>query len=191
MSGGDGHTAVIADEPLLTAEDLVRLHGGDSVELIEGVVHPLLGGDCQHGSVCAELSFMLYDYVHAHEYGRIAINFSFVLTKRNPDTVRGPDIVAYSYRRLPKGPMPDGLLETAPNIVVEVVGSTERWGDILPKIPEFLAAGAEVVVTVDVKTESAHIWRNDQPPEPVGPGGTLTLPDVLPGFSMPLAKLFR
>ncbi|WP_020471081.1 Uma2 family endonuclease [Zavarzinella formosa] len=181
---------VIAGEHLLTAEDLVRFHGGDNVELIDGVVFPLPGGDFQHGYICANIACSLAKYAINHDYGRVASNNPFVLVKRNPDTVRGPDVAVFGYKRLPKGPLPVDLVEVAPDVVVEVVGLTEQWDHLFNKVPEYLKAGIFAVLLLDVKSETVRIFHSESPPVDLRIPDTLTIPEILPGFSVPLADLF-
>ena len=185
------YEVVIAGEPLLTAEDLCRLHGGDCVELIEGVVRPLPATDLQHGHICVNIGFALMNHVREQGWGKVAINNPFVVVKRNPDTVFGPDLALYCHQRLPKNLLPDQLVAVAPDVVIEVVGSTERWLDVFGKTPDYLIAGVRAVVLVDVKSEAIGIYRDDAPPEILRRSDTLTIPEILPGFAVPLTSLFK
>ena len=142
----------------------------------------------RHGFVCSRIDRQIGNFVEERDLGRVASNDSFVQT--GPDSVRGGDVCYWSYDRLPRGPVPEGLLPAAPDLVVEVKSPSERWMDLFVKIGEYLRAGVRVVVIVDPERPSVSVYRADDPPQQIlGMDDTLTLPDVLPGFSVPVARL--
>lgn len=183
-------TVVIAEEPLLTAEEFARFHTGDPVELVNGVVRPLQMGEFQHGCVCANIGYELAKHARETDFERACCNNSFVLVKRNPDTVRGPDVALYSHEQLAKGKSQGGLLLSVPDVVVEVVAESEVYLDAFRNVPEYLIVGVRVIVVFYLKSQAVNIFRDDAPPETIRLSDTLTIPDVLPGFTVPLAKLF-
>ena len=56
---------------------------------------------------------------------------------------------------------------------------------------EYLNAGVTVVIIADPKTESVSVYRDEGSPQIFGPNDTLTIPDVLPGFNVQVAKFFN
>lgn len=144
-----------------------------------------------HGYFCALLVILLGEFVRLHDLGRVMCNDSGVITERDPDTVRGPDVCYYSYQRLPKGPLPEGYLKIAPEAAFEVRSPRDRWPAINARANELLGAGITVVCVLDPKTESVTAYTNDNPPQSLYKGDTLTLPEVLPGFELPIARLFE
>jgi Uma2 family endonuclease len=117
-------------------------------------------------------------------------NDSWIQTGSNPDTVRGGDVCFFSYERQPKVELPEGLLPRAPDLVVEVRSPSDRWTLIFTKVGEYLAAGVRVVVVLDPASTSASVYRADELQQIFHNGDTLTLPDVLPGFSVVVSRLF-
>ena len=65
------------------------------------------------------------------------------------DSVRGGDVVFYSYTRLPRGPIPEGYLEVVPELVFEVRSPSDRWAKITAKVGEYLDAGVLVACVLD------------------------------------------
>ncbi len=118
-------------------------------------------------------------------------NDSWIKTGSNPDTVRGADVCFFSYERQSKGELPEGLLPVAPDLVVEVRSPSDRWNLIFTKVGEYLTAGARVVVVLDASTTSASVYRVDELQQIFHNGDTLMLPDVLPGFSVVVSRLFE
>ena len=114
------------------------------------------------------------------------------MTERGPDTVRGADVSFYSYARTAKGPLPDGYLAAKPELVVEVVSPTDRWPKILAKVSEYLEAGVLVVVVLNDSKRSATVFSSGGDIIRVlGPDDDLTLPEILPGFSVKVSRFFE
>jgi Uma2 family endonuclease len=181
------------NETLLTAEAFLQL-GPEEVpefcELIEGKVIEMNVPAPRHGQLCAELAFYLKLYCRDHDWGHTVTNDSGVVTRRNPDTVRGADVACYSYSRLPKGPLPTGYLQAVPELVAEVLSPDDRWPKTLNKVAEYLEAGVTVVCVVDPEQLSIHVFRLDGSNAVLHDIDSLTLPNILPGFELPLAKVF-
>jgi Uma2 family endonuclease len=126
-----------------------------------------------------------------NDLGRVVTNDSGVITEHDPDTVRGPDVSYYSYKRVPKGPLPEGYLDVVPDAAFEVRSPTDKWHKTNAKVYELLNAGVSVVCVLDPHTESITVVDDQGPPRVLYKGDVLTLPEVLPGFELPIAKLFE
>ena len=98
--------------------------------------------------------------------------------------------VFFSYERLPRGKMPDGLLTVMPDLVIEVRSPSDKWTRMFIKVGEYLAAGVRAVVILDPITTSASVYRADEFQQIFHNGDPLTVPDVLPGFSVEISRLF-
>jgi Uma2 family endonuclease len=181
-----------AAPPLMTAEEFVRLHGDESgVELVEGRVVRLPMPGSEHGEVCARANYYLMRHAIEHGAGRVMSNDTFIRVGANPDSYRGADVCFMSYARLPKDqPTPKGPLEQPPELVVEVRSPTDRLNPLMGKADEYLAAGVTVVILLDPNTESVAVCRAEEFPQRFSNGDELTLPDVLPGFAVPVRKFF-
>jgi Uma2 family endonuclease len=113
------------------------------------------------------------------------------ITEREPDTVRGADVCYYSFERLPEGPMPeDAYLPVIPDLVFEVMSPSDRWPRVLGKVKEYLDVGVTAVCVVIPRDRTAVIYRDDPKPQTFAADAELTLPDVLPGFRVPLRQFF-
>src|SRR5262249_28420667 len=118
-------------------------------------------------------------------------NDSGVITERDPDTVRGADVAFYSYQRVPPGPLPRRYLAVVPELVFEVRSPSDRWSHILEKVVEYLQAGVTLVCVLDEVTETARVYRADQPEQVFTADQDLTLPEVLPDFRLPVRRFFE
>ena len=176
---------------LLTAEEFFALPGdGPPAELVRGQVEAMEVPGSRHGHFCNLIGRLLGNFVEAHDLGYVLGNDSGVVTARSPDSVRGPDIAYFSYSRMPKGKLPIGYPAVAPELVFEVLSPTDRWKDVLAKVSEFLQAGVLMVVVVDPARETIVVHDADQPASILVAGQSLTLPDLLPGFELPVDRLF-
>ncbi len=176
---------------LMTAAEFAQRHGGDYVELIRGQVRELPISYPKYGKICSRMGHFLYGHVEQRDLGHVMTNDSFVQTRSSPDTVRGADVCFYSYERLPKGQVPDGLLPVVPDVVVEVRSPSERWGELFAKVGEYLQAGVRVVIVLDAATATASVYRPDELQQIFHNGDALVVPDVLPGFSVPVLSFFE
>jgi Uma2 family endonuclease len=175
----------------LTADEFARRYGGQYVELVDGVVKELPVPFQQHGKVCNWAAFLVTQHVVTNDLGHVTTNDSFVKTMSDPDRVRGADVCFFSYERLPKGPIPEGLLAVAPDLVLEVRSPSEGWNDVFIKVGEYLSAGVRAVAVLDMTTLSASVYRKDEFQQIFDNGDELTIPDVLPGFAAPVRKFFE
>jgi Uma2 family endonuclease len=175
---------------LLTAEEFATRYAHRHAELVEGVVKEYPVPFPKHGKICATISALLWTHVSQADSGHSMSNDSWIKTGSNPDTVRGADACYFSYERLPKGKIPEGLLSVAPELVVEVRSPTDRWTNIYVKIGEYLKAGVRVVVILDPGTEAVSVYRDDVFAQTLHNSDELTIPDVLPGFAVVVSRLF-
>jgi Uma2 family endonuclease len=179
-------------EKLITAKEfLMMTDDGIPRELVRGRIVTMDVPAPRHGYFCAPIVLLIGEFIRLHDLGRIMSNDAGVVTEHDPDTVRGPDVSFYSYQRLPKGPLPEGYLDVAPDAAFEVRSPTDRWRKTNAKVNELLDAGVSVVCVLDPRTESITVVDDQGPPRVLYKGDVLTLPDVLPGFELPIAKLFE
>jgi Uma2 family endonuclease len=181
---------VVATPPTMTVEEFFKLHGSESnVDLVRGQVvrYPMPG--IRHGVVCLNAGAVVREFVRANKLGRAMGNDTLV--RIDADTSRGADVCYVSYAKLPPGTSPEGLLEVPPDLVIEVRSPSDLWTDSLGKMLDYLRIGVPVVVILDPKTESASVFRPGDRQDIFERDQTLTLPDVLPGFSVPVARFFE
>ena len=176
---------------LLTAEEFAGRYAGQRVELVKGHVEDLPMPFMKHGKVCFRTTMAIGSFLEAHDIGHVMTNDSWIVVDRGPDTVRGSDVCFVSYSRLAKGKVPDGLLDVVPELVFEVRSPSDRWTDMIGKMMEYLEASVSVVAILDPKTESATVFRADDRELIFEKADTLEVPDVLPGFAVPVHWLFQ
>jgi Uma2 family endonuclease len=179
-------------ERLLTAEQYAALpDDGRLTELVRGKVVEMPPPGILHGYVTANIVGILRVFIRANDLGRVIGNDAGVITRRQPDSVRGPDVAYFSYSRLPKGPLPEGYATAMPELVFEVKSPSDRWAAITAQAGEYLSAGVVCVCVVDPETESVAVYLDNELPRRHTAEEELTLAEVLPGLAIPIRQFFE
>lgn len=86
-----------------------------------------------HGKLCLKIAARILNHVEEHDLGHVMSNDTWV--RNGTDTVRGADVLYISYERLPKGiPIPEGVSDLAPELVIEVKSPSNHWTDLFIKV---------------------------------------------------------
>ncbi len=177
---------------LITADEFARLHANHNVELVKGHILELSMPSLKHGMICNNAAYYVTTHVRTGDLGRVMTNDSWIKTREGPDSVRGVDVCFFSYDRLPRGPVPEGFLPLAPDLAVEVRSPSDRWTVVFAKVVEYLERRcSRAVVVLDPGTATASVYRPDELQQIFDNGDELTLPDVLPGFAVPVKRFFE
>jgi Uma2 family endonuclease len=185
-------TASAAVPTLMTAAEFARRPDpGHPEELVRGRIVPMPPPTRRHGQICSKSVRIFGNFAEEHDLGQILSNDSGVITEQGPDTVRGADVAFYSYNRISRGPLPADYGEVPPELVVEARSPSDRWPKILTKVAEYLNAGVLAVVVLDDDSRTALLCLADQAPRRLGPDDELTIPDILPGFAVPVRRFFE
>ena len=185
-------TTSILEPQLLTAEEYSRLpDDGRLTELVRGKIVEMNRPFTSHGYYVIGVASVLRQFVQQHGLGRVVGGDAGMVTHRNPDSVRGPDIAYYSYQRLPQGPLPEGYWPVSPELVVEVRSKSDRWKDVVQKVAEYLSADVLTVVVIDPVPQRVHVFSADREVTVLNSSDLLTFPDFLPGFEIVVGRLFE
>ena len=171
---------------LLTAEDLLDVNvPGKRVELVRGVLVVREPSGLRHGRVTTAVARRLADHVEANRLGQIYSGDTGFTLSRGPDTVRAPDIAFIRQERIPD-PEPLGFPDLAPDLAIEVLSPTNRPGEILAKVADWLSAATRLVWVIDPERRLVRVYRHDGTEALVSATEALSGEDVLPGFTCPL-----
>jgi Uma2 family endonuclease len=113
-----------------------------------------------------------------------------IILWRNPDRVVGADAVFITTASLPLRRSSEGYLETVPELVLEVRSKNDTQPEIDHKVNDYLKASVRVVWVADPAKQTVTAYRNGQPAQVFAVADTLTVPDVIPGFAMPVQDVF-
>ena len=179
-------------ETLVTAEEFGQMpDDGRRAELVHGRIVELPPPKPRHGNIRNKAGRLLGNFAEDRNLGHVFNNDSGVITEREPDTVRGADVMFYSFARMPKGSIPESYPEVPPELVIEVRSPTDRWPNILAKVAEYLEVGVVVVCVLDPDPQAAYLFYPDQPHRTLGPDDELTFPECLPDFRALVRSFFE
>ena len=148
-----------AEAPLITGEELLAMGDIGPCELVDGKIVPRsLAGGVQ-GFIAARLASALYYFVQAPNLGWVMTGEVGIYTRRQPDRVRGADVVFLSKERWPDRP-PKGFLEVAPDLVVEIMSPNDRCHDVRQKLAEYFAIGVQWVWIVEPQNRTVLVFRS-------------------------------
>ena len=178
---------------LLTLEQYAALpdEPGWRTELVEGKVVKMPLASYEHGRIVFRLAGYVANYVLEHDLGegtteQSGYNFARIGQKR---TARAPDFAFMSKERAAQA---QGELypRIAPDLVAEVVSPSQNTEqEMRERAQMWLSFGVRVVWVIWPDGHCVDIWTPDDE-QPIRVSGVLEAPDVLPGFSLPVAKLF-
>jgi len=174
----------------ITADQFWNLGDLGPCELIDGEVVGMTPPDFEHGRVEGGLGERLRPFLRRTGLGKFSSGEVGIITRRNPDRVRGADAVVVLTDQLPQVPT-HGYLPFVPALVVEIISFHDRWSEIHEKVEEYLAGGARLVWVLDSRRRVTHVFRPGMPESQVHSGQILSGEDVLPGLEIPVDTLFE
>ena len=179
------------EQKLMTADELLAMRDdGYKYELRQGELIRMVPPGLDHGRFGGRLYRPLADHVEARELGEVTFEFGFRLSP-DPDTVRAPDVAFFRGGRVePIGSHP-GYVEGAPDLAVEVVSPNDTAADVREKVADYLSAGTRLVWLVYPRVRTVTIYRANGTVEERTVGQSLDGEDVVPGFSIPVERIFR
>ena len=196
-AGGNPNPCQAGERPmttkrrLMTADELLSLPRGDGrrYELIRGVLVEKMPTGDPHGETVARFGTFLTVYSDDNDYGNVRSGEPGYRLERNPDTVRAPDVAWFAPGRLPEGIQ--GFPELAPDLAVEVKSPGNSHPEMAAKAQMWLSYGSQQVWVADPPTVTITVYRPNAAPVTLGEGDVLDGGDLLPGFSIPVWRLFR
>ncbi len=175
---------------LMTWEAFEQLPDGDGYhrELIEGELQVLPPPKSRHTEVAYNLHQALVPAATQAD-ARAFPEAGYKLSTSPPSWVQ-PDIsiLRNARRRETKG---EDYYLGAPELAVEVVSPSESASDLNRKVELMLKAGAIAVWVVYPLQSEVRVFRADGSATRHIIGDTLSMPELLPGWELPVAKIFE
>ena len=181
--------ATQTSERLITGEELAKMPGGELSELIEGRIVPMSPTSHIHGRVETRIANRLSIFAEAGKLGQVMTGEVGIYIRRSPDTIRAADVIFISNARYAQS-QSQSYLDVAPELVVEVLSPDDAWQVVMRKLADYFSIGVQVVWIADPETRSVDAYRSVTAAQQFNEGDTLTAPEVLPGFTVPVADLF-
>jgi Uma2 family endonuclease len=173
-----------------TERDLlaIRDHQNRPCELVDKMLVEKVMG-FEEGYLALWLGGLISIYADEHDLGIAAGADATV--RLMPGLVRIPDVSFVGWERLPKRKCPNKPIpDLVPHLAVEVLSEGNTEGEIERKLKEYFQAGVELVWLVDPDRRVVDIHTAPDQSTRLTQKDTLDGGTLLPGFQLPLKRLF-
>lgn len=181
--------ATVAIKPMTAAEFAV-LDLDVPAELVRGEVIEMCRPGTRHAILCRNLVVLLDSWGRSAPVSYLAIPEAGIITERDPDTVRGPDVYLIRRDRLPPEGITPGFMESPPDLCIEVFSPNDNWKDVIAKVDEYLQAGVAEVWVIEPDEGQTYIYRPDAPPRTFSRGEAIES-GTINGLKLSFDDIFR
>jgi Uma2 family endonuclease len=143
----------------------------------------------RHGLVCNNAGGILRNFAIARKKGYVCSNDTGVIVERDPDTVRGPDIMFFEDATL-FDEVEEKYGDKPPLLAVEVFSPNDFMGKVNRRIKELLLFGIKIVWLVDPEARNVTVYRLGRDHYVLEENEEITGEDVLPDFRCKVAEFF-
>ena len=170
-----------------TEEAFLRLsNDGHKYELVNGEVREMPAGH-EHDAIGFRVGFLLMPFTR----GRGILAGAQAGFRMNTGNIRSPDVAFTRKERLQDGKPSKGFEPFAPDLCIEIISSSEERAEIVQKVQEYFASGAEQVWHLYPETKTARIFLSPFDSTTYAPGDEIDAGTLLPGFRCVVADLFN
>jgi Uma2 family endonuclease len=175
---------------LHTAADLWVMGSEAPFELIEGELREVSPSEGPSSEIALNFVEVLRPYLRAHRLGRLSSEATGYVVARDPDTVLAPDVGFVRLELVADG-FPHGtFVPFPPDLAIEVMSPSNRLIEMERKAALYLRGGTRLVWVVRPQTRTVTVY-SPMSVKVLEIDDTLSGGDVLPGFSMQVADVFR
>lgn len=179
----------VVTSKLLTADELLAMGDIGRCELLYGELVMMSPAGAEHGVVAMRIGRFISEFVDQQHLGQAFGAETGFKLESNPDLVRAPDASFVQKNRLP-AKLPKGFLDGAPDLAVEVISPEDRKREVADKVNMWLAHGTISCWVADPDTMTITIHRTGVAAVRLSIGDTLADEPMLPGFTLPVQKIF-
>jgi Uma2 family endonuclease len=178
---------------VFTAADLAAMGSDAPYELIDGELRYVSPCFLDSSRIALRISSSLFQVVDAGDLGVVTgADGGYLLSRPGErDTVVAPDVGFIRSERIPTGYAFQEFFPGSPDLAVEVVSLSDRLPEVADKIARYLAAGTRLVWEVRPLQRTVVVHRPGQLPVELGVDDVLDGEDVVPGFRLAIADIFR
>jgi Uma2 family endonuclease len=184
-------------EQLYTVDDVWRLSQLPENELkhfylIDGELFWDMPPGFLHGHIAGLIFHYFLLFAEQHDLGKPTVESGYY-PANDRTTLLAPDVAFVRKENVPLT-NPTQFVPHMPNLAVEIASPSNTVAELRRKAAVYLANGTELVWLVMLEQASAEMWRMGPDGQPatefVGQEGALTGDPVLPGFTLPVDRLF-
>ena len=184
----------MSTKTLLTADELERMPSRIDIdnlsmrtELDEGELITMPPAGWDHGAYGVDITLLLGAFVKKHKLGRVlSADTGFRL---NDGTVRAPDVAFVRQERV-AAMESVGFAKGAPDLAVEIFSPSDSVPQLMRKVKQYFAAGCHTVWIVYPAAKEIHVLEATGADRLLHLDDNVEAPELLPGFSVPVAEFF-
>jgi len=185
----------------ISFQDVERLQGlypDNQIELREGKIIIMSPSDIVSDEIGIRFSTMLSNWVYSRNAGRV-LGASAGFRLPNGDLL-SPDVSFVSREHLKRSPRT--FTSVVPELIVEIKSSKDRIRELEEKVAVFLSQGVQVGILIDPDKHTVSVYRSSglsedaeggtsiSPAAILRDGDTLRIPELFPGWEMPITSLW-
>ena len=166
-------------------KQLTEAHLDYRTELVDGQI--IIMGLSDHTSevIIAWLIFFLQNWVIPRALGFVTGSGAGY---RLPDgNLRGPDVSFIPAQKMRSSPR--AFAKIVPDLTIEVSSASDNIKPLVEKLQNFIQLGSQVGILVDPKNLTVTVYRSGEQPVVLTDGDTLTIPELLPGWELPISEI--
>jgi Uma2 family endonuclease len=170
--------------------DVIAIHDREDrlYELVDGVLVEKAMG-FQEAVLALEIGRLLGNFVADRDLGIVAGPDGTL--RLMPGLVRIPDVAVVCWKRLPGRSIPaEPIPELTPDLAVEVLSEGNTPKEMERKLKDYFFAGVRLVWYVDPNRRTVDVFTAPDQGVRLEEGQALDGGAVLPGFTLPLRRLF-
>jgi Uma2 family endonuclease len=170
--------------------DVIAIHDREDrlYELVDGVLVEKVMG-FPESRLALWLAHLLQSFLDEHDLGILAGPDGTL--RLMPGLVRIPDVSFVSWARLPNREAPtEAIPDLAPDLAVEILSEGNTPKEMERKLKDYFFAGVRLVWYVDPNRRTVDVFTAPDQGVRLEEGQALDGGPVLPGFTLPLRRLF-
>ena len=171
---------VTADELLHMSED------GYRYELVRGELRKSMPPGHRHSQSILRICLSMGSHVITNDLGMVYPEGGFLI---GPDHVCVPDVAFVNHDRWGAADE-HGYFPGPPDLAIEILSPSNRPSAIAEKIDDYLEAGTKVVIIANPRSRSVSIHSHGRAVVILTESDTLEVPEVIPGWSMSVSRIF-
>jgi Uma2 family endonuclease len=176
---------------LITAKELEAMGEDARYELVRGELQPMSPVGMPHGVMLGRVSSPLFTHVDAAQLGMVYIGDVGIVLENEPDTVLEPDFAFVRGEPKALEEISEGFFRVMPQLAGEIGSPSDSRNDLQAKAAQYLAAGVPNVWLIEYRTRTLT-WITAGGQERVfGVSDVLDGGDLIPGFKLAIADIFR
>src|SRR4028119_1110470 len=173
---------------------MASVRSGDRAIVYEIVNRELIdinNRSAKHSYIAIILSAVLFNCVSTRKLG--AMFDSSTAFKMKSGNKRSPDVSFMAKERLQGlDDLPDGFLEGAPDLAVEILSPGNTVAEIHDKLVEYFENGARLVWVIHPQEQYVLVYRSSQELDRLLKSTySVDGEEIVPGFILPIAEFFQ